>query len=325
MVMSLFRHKKAIILFGLLIIISGTILISIQKSKQTVAPNSLDTTQNTDKKDLTVNIDFDGDGVNESIKVLEDANNRVNMEAYNTNGDKIATLWEGIPLYPTSLYKVINLSTKSNKQYLQWNMAVGPHQVETVFLTLVGNKVHPIFSIDFDKNTMYSPFYTSRGEIVVGDANNDGLSEVIENVDEYPVDATRLEDPKIEQMIRDEFSKSGLPEDIIKDNIEIVTRENYGKGRGRKVIMALHSFVDAETPFFRRLPEKEYEEIAGRLVSASIDIEKGPDDTTASWEDTRFLRYSELSQKSKDFNTFVRDFWTHGRPFESTIPEDQTN
>jgi hypothetical protein len=26
-----------------------------------------------------------------------------------------------------------------------------------------------------------------------------------------------------------------------------------------------------------------------------------------------------------DFNTFVRDFWTHGRPYESPTPEDQTN
>lgn len=321
MVMSLFRHKKALILFGLLIIISSAVIIFTQKSKQPVVSNSLTTTQNTNKKDLAINVDFNGDGVNEVVKVTEDAPNRINMEAYNAKGDKIATLWDGIPLYPTSLYKVINLSTTSNKQYLQWNMAVGPHQVETVFLSLVGDLIHPIYSFDFEKKTMYSPFYTSRGEIVVGDANNDGLSEVIENVDEYPVDAPRLEDPKTEQMIRDEFTKSGLPEEIIKSNIDIVTRENYGKGRGRKVIMAIHSFVDSETPFFRKLPKTEYEEIAGRLVAASIDIEKGPDDTTGSWEDSRFLRYSELSQNSKNFNSFVRDFWTHGRPFESPVSD----
>src|SRR3989344_3981149 len=108
MVMSLFRRKKAIVILVPLIIILGILFIYFQKSKHPVVPSSLETTQNTDKKDLTINIDFNGDGVNEFVKVIEDATNRVNMEAYSAKGDKIATLWDGIPLYPTTLYKVIN-------------------------------------------------------------------------------------------------------------------------------------------------------------------------------------------------------------------------
>lgn len=325
--MSLINRKKAIVLIFSILLISGVVLFITRKQNKPEIPNSPQLKQvATDKlQDESISIDFDGDGKSETVNVKEIENNRVNMVAYNSDGEKIAELWNGMPLYPTTLYKVINLNTKSPKQYLQWNMATGPHQVETVFLTIVKDVIHPIYSFDFEKKTMYSPFYTSRGGIVVEDANYDGLREVIENVDEYPVNAPRLEDPKIEDMIRQEFSKSGLSEEAIQGNIKIVTRENYGKGRGRKVILAVHSFVDSSPPFFRRLPADEYEKIAGPLVAASIDIEKGPDDTAGNWEDDRFLRYSELDQDSKDFNDFVRDFWTHGRPFESPIPEDQAN
>ncbi len=325
--MSLINRKKAIVLIFSILLISGVVLFTTRKQNKPEIPNSPQTKQvATDKlQDESISVDFDGDGKSETVNVKEVEKNRVNMIAYNSEGEKIAELWDGMVLYPTTLYKVINLNTKSPKQYLQWNMATGPHQIETVFLTIVKDMIHPIYSFDFEKKTMYSPFYTSRGGIVVEDANYDGLREVIENVDEYPVNAPRLDDPKIEDMIRQEFSKSGLSEEAIQGNIKIVTRENYGKGRGRKVIMAIHSFVDASTPFFRRLPADEYEKIAGPLVAASIDVEKGPDDTADNWEDERFLRYGELEQDSQDFNAFVRDFWTHGRPFESPIPEDQVN
>ena len=325
--MSLINRKKAIVLIFSILLISGVVLFTTRKQNKPEIPNSPQLEQVvTDKlQDESIGVDFDGDGKSETVNVKEIEKNRVNMIAYNSEGKIIAELWDGMTLYPTTLYKVINLNTKSPKQYLQWNMATGPHQVETVFLTIIKDKIHPIYSFDFDKNTMYSPFYTSRGQIVVEDANLDGLKEVIENVDEYPVNSPRLEDPKIEDMIRQEFSKNGLNEEAIQGNIKIVTRENYGKGRGRKVIMAIHSFVDASTPFFRRLPTAEYEKIAGPLIAASIEIEKGPDDTTNHWEDQRYLRYSELEVDSKNFNDFVRDFWTHGRIYELPLSGETTS
>lgn len=320
--MSLLNRKTATIgLVSLALLITVLVLVKypIYKNKQNV---SNDSGLVADKpKTQIINLDLNGDGIKETVKVSETGQNNITMEAFDSSGKKVADLWNGITLYPTTLYKVVELNTKSPKQYLQWNMAIGPHQIETVFLTLIDNKIHPIYSFDFDKNTMYSPFYNSRGDLVVGDANNDGLSEVIENVDEYPVSAPRLNDPTIEKKIRDEFSKNGLSEDDIQSNIKIVSRENYGKGRGRKVIMAIHSFVDENPPFFRRLPEQEYNEIADILIKASNDI-ANQNSKNANWEGDVFLKYGDLSQDSNDFNSFVRDFWTHNRPHEFPLNDE---
>lgn len=329
--MGFVKNKKIIFISSIfvILIIVGFLTISINKNSPAETTDSVLGEEASQNNAKSIIIDFNGDGVGEILNVSEKQGEvvakEVNMEVFNSEGVKIAELWDGINLYPTTLYKVVKLNENSAKQYLQWDMPVGPHEVETVFLTIVKDLVHPIYSINFQNNTMYTPFYTSRGSIVVGDANYDGLVELIENVDEYPVDAPRLDDQEIEQMIKSEFSDQGLDNASVKGFTEIVRRENYGKGRGRKAILAIHSFVDAETPFFRRLPEAEFEEIAGKLVVASEEIEKLPKDPNNSWEQESFVRYSDLLQDSKDFNTFVRDFWTHGRPFESPIPEDQTN
>jgi hypothetical protein len=323
--MKIMKNRKILIVLLVFILVSAVIAVFLIKKpyKQAVVEN---VSSKQPEVGTAIDVDFNGDGVSEKVNVVEVQDNLINMEVYDNNGKKIATLWDGMSLYPTTLYRVINLNTKSQKQYLQWNTATGPHQVETVFLTIIGDKIHPIYSSDFEKKVLYSPFYTSRGEIIVGDANNDGLSEVIESVDEYPVNAPRLEDPNIEEMIRDEFSKNGVDEKNIQNYIKIVTRENYGKGRGRKVIMAVHSFVDAEVPFFRKLPADEYEKIAGPLIAASIDIaKKQQEEPNDNFEASTLIRYSDLEQDSKDFNDFVRDFWTHGRPFEFPFSEDMVN
>ena len=330
--MSSIKSKKFIIPISLaLIIVLGLSAISILKptKEDTQTKDEVLGEPQTEGYKESITIDFDGDGISEILNVSEKegevAVKEVNMELLDSEGNKIAVLWGGINLYPTSLYKIVKLNEDSDKEYLQWNMAVGPHQVETVFLTIVDDTVRPVFSIDFENNTMYTPFYTSRGSIVVADANYDGLVEVIENVDEYPVDAPRLEDPEIEQMIKEQFSGRGLDSMTVEGFTEIAKRENYGEGRGRKTILAIHSFVDAETPFFRRLPADEYEEIAGKFVFASEQIEEQPEDPNNAWEHEGFVRYSDLDQDSKDFNDFVRDFWTHGRPYITELPEESAN
>lgn len=316
--MSRFNRKTLTIGLVSLAILATLILINYPTYKNKQNAKNVTTISVDNQKTQNIDLDLNGDGKKETVKVAEIGKNSISMEAFDSAGNKIADLLDGLALYPTTLYKVVELNTKSPKQYLQWNMATGPHQIETVFLTVIDNKIHPIYSFDFEKTTMYSPFYNSRGELVVGDANNDGLSEVIENIDEYPVNAPQLNDPNIEKMIRDEFSKNGLSEEDIQSNIKIVNRENYGKGRGRKVLMAIHSFVDDNPPFFRRLPEKEYNEIADRFIKASEDIANQNSKNT-NWEGDVFLKYADLSQDSKDFNSFVRDFWTHNRPYEFPI------
>lgn len=314
--MSLLNRKTIIIGVVPLVLVIVTLILIKYPTYQNKQNTDNTSASNIDKsKTQSIDIDLNGDGKNETVKVAEIGKNVVSMEAFDSSDHKIAELGSEVTLYSTTLYKVVGLNKKSSKQYLQWNMASGPHQVETVFLTVVGDRIQPVYSIDFAKKTMYSPFYTSRGDIVVGDANNDNLSEVIENIDEYPTNTPRLNDPNIEKMIRDEFSKSGLSEEDIQNNIRIVTRENYGQGRGRKVLMAIHSFVDANPPYFRRLPENEYNEIADRFIQASNDI-ANQNSKNSNWEGDLFLKYSDLTQDSKDFNNLVRAFWTHERPYE---------
>ena len=67
-------------------------------------------------------------------------------------------------------------------------------------------------------------------------------------------------------------------------------------------MMAIHSFVDAETPFFRRLSPDKYEEIVGPIVAASEEIAKQNVEAPAGWESDSMLRYSDLEQDSRDFN-----------------------
>ena len=334
------KNKKLLFFILFLSIIAVIfVLITISKRKNDFSAIPIENT-NFNKNNSKINensimIDFNGDGTKEVLNVIEKETGMANMDLFDLEGNKIAGLMDELYLYNTTLFKIVKLNENSSKEYLQWDMATGPHQVQTVFLTVIGDLIQPIYSMDFEKKTMYSPFYNSRGSLVVSDANYDGLVEIIENVDEYPVDAPRLEDPEIEKLIREEFSKEGVEfsEDNTKELVEnddaitggmleIIKRENNGIGRGRKAIMAIHSFVDAETPFFRRLPENEYEEIAGKLVAISEEIEKLPKDPDNAWEYESFVRYSDLEQDSKDFNEFVRNFWTIGRIYEFPIPDE---
>jgi hypothetical protein len=326
MLSSIKRKKLLIPLSIILILIVG---VSASKMFETSENNEILNDFEEPSYEKSIVIDFDGDGIGEILNVTEKEGKvvakEVSMELFDSDGNKLAELWDGINLYPTTHHKIVKLNEENSKEYLQWEMAVGPHQIETVFLTIIGDKVHPIYSYDFENDTIYTPFYTSRGIMVVVDVNEDGLVEVIENVDEYPVDAPRLEDENVDELIKVQFGEEGLDNAISDSMIEIVRRENYGKGRGRKVIMAVHSFVDAEAPFFRRLPTNEYEEAVKPLIDASIEIAKDQNNVPEdSWEDQVFMRYSELDQDSKDFNDFVRDFWTHGRPYTMRVTvEDQ--
>lgn len=326
--MKIKNKKLFFFILSLLIIVIIFVFIAISKRKNNISTTPLDLAEdrlsnNSKIRDDSIMIDLNGDGVKEVLNVDEKETGIVNMNLFDLEGNKIAELADDLYLLNTTLFKVIKLNEKNPKEYLQWNMASGPHQVETVFLTIDGDKIEPVLSVDFEKDTAYSPFYTSRGELLVGDADLDGSIEVIEFVDEYPVNAPRLNDPEIEKNIREQFGDLG-DESVADSMIEIVKRENSGKGRGRKVILAIHRFVDAELPFFRRLPSDEYEVIAGKVISAVEGIMKESAGTTIpeGFETDIFMRYSDLEQDSKDFNEFVRKFWTHDKPYEFPINDE---
>ncbi len=157
--------KKKFYLMLLVVVLILLIGVSTKFVKPPKTPN-----QKTEERSINdtgaIIIDFDGDGVAETLKV-EEKDKRVNMVVFDINGKELADLVEDITLYPTTLYKVIKLRGNSQKQYLQWNMAVGPHQVETVFLTIYKDKVFPVYSYDIENKYMYSPFYNSRGELLL--------------------------------------------------------------------------------------------------------------------------------------------------------------
>ncbi len=317
------KNKKLlfpVLFLSIIAVIFAFITISKRKNDISATPVENNSKINED----SIMVDFYGDGIKEVLNVIEKETGMVNMELFDLEGNKIAGLLDGLYLYNTTLFKIVKLNENSPKEYLQWDMATGPHQIQTVFLTVIGDLIQPIYSMDFEKKTMYFPFYNSRGSLIVSDANYDGLVEIIENVDEYPVNAPRLEDPEIENIVREAASNHNLSEDATKGLVEIMTRENYGKGRGKKAIMAIHSFVDEEIPYFRRLPPDEYEVIAGKLVFASEEVaEEIKNDKTYEGLTTEIMiRYSDLEQDSKDFNEFVRNFWTFGRIYEFPIPDE---
>ena len=317
------KNKKLlfpVLFLSIIAVIFAFITISKRKNDISATPVENNSKINED----SIMVDFNGDGIKEVLNVIEKETGMVNMELFDLEGNKIAGLLDGLYLYNTTLFKIVKLNENSSKEYLQWDMVTGPHQIQTVFLTVIGDLIQPIYSMDFEKKTMYFPFYNSRGSLIVSDANYDGLVEIIENVDEYPVNAPRLENPEIENIVREAASNHNLSEDATKGLVEIMTRENYGKGRGKKAIMAIHSFVDEEIPYFRRLPPDEYEVIAGKLVFASEEVaEEIKNDKTYEGLTTEIMiRYSDLEQDSKDFNEFVRNFWTFGRIYEFPIPDE---
>jgi len=288
------KNKKLlfpVLFLSIIAVIFAFITISKRKNDISATPVENNSKINED----SIMVDFYGDGIKEVLNVIEKETGMVNMELFDLEGNKIAGLLDGLYLHNTTLFKIVKLNENSPKEYLQWDMATGPHQIQTVFLTVIGDLIQPIYSIDFEKKTMYFPFYNSRGSLIVSDANYDGLVEIIENVDEYPVNAPRLENPEIENIVREAASNHNLSEDATKGLVEIMTRENYGKGRGKKAIMAIHSFVDEEIPYFRRLPPDEYEVTAGKLVSASEEVaEEIKNDKTYEGLTTEIMiRYSD--------------------------------
>lgn len=272
------------------------------------------------KDDNSIEIDFDGDSLKESIKVIELDDGIINMEAYDSDGNIVADLWENLVLYPTSLFEVVKLDEKSQKEYLKWDMVTGPHHIETVFLSLYAGKIRPVFSMNFKDESMYTPFYTSRDELILLDIDGDKLSEVIEFVDEYPADAPRLNNPEIEKLVADLYSKDDISEEYVKAHVEIVKRENHGLGRGRIVILGIHSFVDDKPPYFKKLEENEYPKLTDFLIKYYAKQPVKYDNETSSLVDNRIIKYSELNDDSKNFNDLVRFIWTFGRPYTLPMP-----
>jgi len=248
-------------------------------------------------------LDIDGDGVKEIAKIIPLENKLVTINLHDENDVLVASLPQRLALPESTSYSVVKLNEKASKEFIRWDVTAGPHQIETVFLTSLGNELTPVYSLDTEKKVIYTPFYNSRGDLIVSDINRDGYVEVIEFTDEYPLDSPRLEDEDIKQKTLESFGESG------EDAFTIISRENNGLGRGRKVIWAIYSFFDnGDAPVFMKLLNEEYSVFADVLVEAGNSVESDS-----------IIKYTDLKQESIDFNIFVRKFWSGGAEFEFAV------
>jgi hypothetical protein len=258
-------------------------------------------------------IDFDGDKEKETLYIFEDKK-IIDWILLDKNNKKIAGFGKPKPpLRPSIKIKAIKLNNNSNKQYLRWDQAVGPHQFETHLFTVIGKIFVPIFAKDEFNQTWHYPFYTSRGETDIFNLDKDSIKELIEYRDELPPDAPRLEDLELKELTIKTFSEQGNTNQSGEDAWTIVSRENEGKGRGKKVVWAAYSFVDEKIPYFIRLYNEEYDAIANPIVNALNEVFQKTEGVS------KFMKYTDLTQDSIDFNLFVQQFWSRGWVYEFPI------
>jgi hypothetical protein len=260
----------------------------------------------------SIEADLLGTG-NKQLVEIHQTDNEVVFKIKNNNEIIVSHEFSQI-LRPSTTYSVLQLNANNPKEYIRWDQIAGPHQWETLFITLHDSKLYTIPSGDFEKEVWYQRFWTSRDELIVWDINGDGLMEIIEFVDEYPPSAPRLEDEEIKNITLREFSKTH-PEEIVGESAwKIVSRENYGVGRGAKVIWNIHTFVDGRVPMIRKLDGKEYSEYEDLLLNY-VQVARKDQGVILPI----LVSKNDLSSDSIEFNNFVRTFWTVGVPNEEPM------
>jgi hypothetical protein len=257
-----------------------------------------------------IEADLLGKGEKQTINIII-SENTITLEVLD-DGKKVTnkTFYNG-RIRPALDYSTVQLDSNNPKEYIRWDQVAGPHQFETFIITVYDNHIFSLASLNPETATWYEPFWTNRDRLVIGDIDGDGFAEIIEFVDEYPPNAQKLEDAEIEDFTKKEIEEYG------DDMWTIVARENYGSGRGRKVIWNIHSFTYTEsgTPIIIKLVGEEFEETATKLINTYQNAINDVEETELS----EIISVTQLEQNSIDFNNFVRDFWTLGQPYERPI------
>lgn len=271
---------------------------------------------------LPITEEFEADmlglGSAQMVQVIQN-DNSVEFRLIHDNQEVSRSLFDDGSIKPSPTHSIIQLDNSSSKEFIRWDQVVGPHQTETFILTVHEGNFYTIPSGDFANRVWYQPFWNIRGKLVIGDLNGDGLSEIVEFVDEYPPESPRLIDEELEKITIDSFQDKGVAE-MAEEAWTIVSRENYGEGRGRKVVWGIHTFVPSNPPFIRKLEGNQFDQIAKIIIEASNSV----NDTTPNYETESIISKYQLVQDSIDFNQFVRQFWTHDFPYEKPmqIPDE---
>jgi hypothetical protein len=231
------------------------------------------------------------------------------IEVYDNNQRVAVQIFEDGLIRPAKEYSVIALDQAISREYIRWDQTAGPHHTETFLLALHEGKIRPVLAADYENDWFYMPFWTTRGFTSIRDLDGDGKMEVFEFVDEYPVDTPRLVDSEVEKIVRAEFDQNA---DFA---WEIVSRENNGEGRGRKVIWNIYTLMDRELPIYRKLSKDEYVEKVEDIINAMNMVNDLVEDTEV------VISRFDLDEDSITFNVAVRDFLTRGSmytyPFDS--------
>jgi len=100
-----------------------------------------------------------------------------------------------------------------------------------------------------------------------------------------------------------------FPDDKKDDMWKIVSRENSGIGRGRKVIWNVYTRRNQDPLLFQKSNKEEYEKLTSNIIKAMKQV----NETNQGTE--QLISKYDLTQDSIDFNNFVRNFWTQGYPY----------
>jgi len=312
--MKLFSPKiaKITLILGLISVVVLSLNIFVKTNSRSVEENKLEK-ESPDSEIFEA--DLLGIGSHQKVRVAQ-TDNTVEFILLNENQEIAKREFSDGTIRPSSQYTTIKLDDNSSKEFIRWEQNSGPHQTETFIITVHENNFYSIPSGDFRNKVFYEPFWNGRDMLVIGDFDGDGLSEIIEFVDELPPDSPRLKDEELKKITRESFSERDMPE-LADSAWDILSRENQGKGRGRKVIWGIHTFVSSNPPFFRKLADEEYDRVADIIIKANNSIIENVKDS----EMVEIISVNQLTEDSIDFNLFVRNFWTLGFPYE--LPMDE--
>ncbi|MFC1711184.1 hypothetical protein ACFLZ1_01215 [Patescibacteria group bacterium] len=303
--MRIIKNRKFKLIAGFFIlvgVISTTYFIFIKKADdELLTPISEEEDVKVEKGDIFA--DINGDGVKESIAVeplplLNDEDKQAyTLVAYDSNGKETARLAKGI-FFPEPLkdsFKVDKLISDLPKETIRFDVPSGPHSSETFFFTQAKDLqiIGPVCKVKEFKSFQDCTFWSGElGQLISADIDEDGILEVIELVDEYPI-AEEI-DQEVETAVRNEFSKQGL-ENIINDMLEIAKREKGG--RGRKVVWNIYRFNQDQ--IFEELSDQDFNETYSLFLSYWKRL----------FPNKILISKSQMSKGSYDFAKLMINTW----------------
>ena len=140
-------------------------------------------------------VDFDGDGTNELVLAFSKDYYFNNDYKFNElfvvyHEDKeIARSPKGFtPIYSTlpGNMKAYQFDSNKKKELLRLEAIAGTHHTNSLFMTIIGDKLLPVCKKENPDDLNDCIFYNTVGDLGIEDTDGDGILEITEKVDEYP-------------------------------------------------------------------------------------------------------------------------------------------